>query len=166
MTSRGSLRQPRVAAPGRPRWRRRAGAATVCLVVLSLPVFCGGCTGARNDLGTTSSQCFRAIPVARAAVHGRGSYAGTVLVSVASLRTTSRLRLVASHAGPNVRALCLVAYKGTYHLEDVTGDVGTAPAGGVGTYAVAVVSSPGNLLLGTVIFRNVPVRFRHVSAGV
>jgi hypothetical protein len=146
------------------RWRR-GGATAVALGVLGLVVVGAGCTGARNDLGTTSGQCFRAIPVARAAVHGRGSYAGTVLVSVDSLRATSRLRLVADRAGPRVRAICLVAYKGTYRLEQVMGDVGNPPPGGVGTYAVVVVSSPGNLLLGTTLFRTVPVRFRHVSVG-
>jgi hypothetical protein len=135
------------------------------LLVASL-MLCGACTTARNDLGTTSSQCYRAIPVANAAVHGRGTYSGTVLVSVNELRNSGPLRYLAGSAGPSVQALCLVAYQGTYGPADVTDAEGPVLARGKGDYAVVVVSSPGNELVGTGIFHTEPIRLHHPHAGI
>jgi len=135
------------------------------LVVGVVALVAGGCTTARNDLGTTSSQCFRAIPVAHAAVDGHGTYAGAVLVSVSNLPRHHELRLLVEQVAPTVRSLCLVAYRGRFTLNEVDDAVGPLPPNRLGEYAVAVVSSPGNQLLGTAVFRSEPVRFRHLHIG-
>jgi hypothetical protein len=156
----GSTTDPKARHGTRPgRARLRIVAVTVTVVLLG-----AGCTAARNDLGTTTEQCFRAIPVGRAAVHGSGTYAGTVLVTVRDLTARGQLRLSTSR-DPRAKALCLVAYHGSYHTSDVMRPTGTVPSSGVGSYAVAIVSSPGNFLLGTNIFQMLPKRFRHTHVG-
>lgn len=46
------------------------------VTIVMLTGMLGGCTAARNGLGTRDSACFRVYPEARAAVHGHGRFAG------------------------------------------------------------------------------------------
>jgi len=53
--------------------------------------------------------------------------------------------------------VCLAAYTGHFTASSVQKPHGRSS----GKLAVAVVTSPGNKLLGTVILNRVPVRFQH-----
>jgi hypothetical protein len=54
--------------------------------------------------------------------------------------------------------VCIAAYKGHFTSSEVRKPLGWPS----GTLAVAVVTSPGNRLLGTLILTHVPVRFQHL----
>jgi hypothetical protein len=130
------------------------------VAALALP----GC--ARNTLGTTSSPCFQALPVAKEAVHGRGSFVGVRLVSASEMSKLRRLRGVIDHRSRTpVRNVCVVGYSGTFRPDQVSRPAGTVPASGVGHFAVVVVSNPQNKLLATVVLQREPVRFRHLALG-
>jgi hypothetical protein len=134
---------------------------TVALVLgLSLSGALAGCTSARDTLGTSVSPCFKALAVASEAVHDRGTFEGVRLVSITSLGHTARLRLSA-RAGPSVHSVCVVSYKGTFRLDQVEKPVGRVPAGGVGRYAIVVVSKPQDKLIGTLVRLTQPLRFSH-----
>jgi len=146
--------------------RMRRGCAVV-LVVLSLGVATlSGCTSARNTLGTNSSLCIRALAVARDAVHNQGQFAGVRLVKVSTLTPYPHLHQVvtARSSGP-LRDVCLVSYRGRFRLDQVDRPTGRAPPGGIGRFAIVVVSLPRNALLATVVLEHEPVRFRHYEFG-
>ena len=58
--------------------------------------------------------------------------------------------------GPK-QAVCLAAYTGHFTASAVSKPLGRPS----GTSAVAVVTTPGNKLLGTLILTKLPVRFEH-----
>ncbi len=125
------------------------------------------CTSARDTLGTNSSPCFEALPVAKAAVHGRGTFAGTRLLSAATVAKHQRMfQAITGRAHVRVRDVCLVSYTGTFDALDVNALLRAPPNGGVGHFAVVVVSRNTNKLLGTFILASEPVRFRHLALGV
>jgi len=149
-------------SPARPlrSWVCGALAAAAALGALS------GCTAARDTLGTNSSPCFRALALAKDAVHKRGTFSGVRLVSVTSLRVLPHLQATLeqrSHA--KLHNVCLVSYRGTYTPEQVERPAGETPPAGTGHVAVVVVSTPQNVLLATFVLQHEPVRFRHVAAG-
>ena len=57
--------------------------------------------------------------------------------------------------------VCAVSYKGTFTMDQVERPLGPAPSGGVGHYAIIIVSKPQNHLLGTVLRLTQPLRFGH-----
>jgi hypothetical protein len=121
-----------------------------------------GCTSARDTLGTNNSTCFEAIAAAGSAVHHRGSFAGVRLVSFNAFGTDVRLKdELVDLFGTTVKDVCVVSYRGTFATGQVEHPLGPAPAGGVGHYAIVIVSKPQNRLLGTVIRSSQPLRFGH-----
>lgn len=126
----------------------------------------GGCTSARNALGTSSSPCFRAVPVASEAVHDRGTLAGIRLVGQKEIDSRRRLReLVQGVAGPAVHDVCVVSFHGQFRLDQVEKPFGAAPPGGSGPVALVVVSTPQNQLLGTLVVDHEPLPLRHNVLG-
>ena len=135
---------------------RRRLAVLVALVVLPVA---SGCS-AHNALGTSNSPCYVALPAAEAAVHHQGHLMGLKLVTVSSLSSFPRLYGVAdttTAAGTPVTKVCLAGFIGRFTYSNVEQPVGP-PHGKV---AVAVLTYQGNQLLGTVLYRHVPVRFGH-----
>ncbi len=125
------------------------------------------CTSARDTLGTNSSPCFEALPVAKAAVHGRGTFAGTRLLSAATVAKHRRIyQAIRGRALVRLQDVCLVSYTGTFDASDVNALLRAPPNGGVGHFAIVVVSRSTNKLLGTFILASEPVRFRHLALGV
>jgi hypothetical protein len=137
-------------------------ATTLALVCAVVSLALAGCTSARDTLGTNASACFEALAVAEDAVHDNGRLAGVHLVSFADVGTELHLaRELAARAGPSVHDVCVVSYHGTYGAGQVQGPLGPLPAGGIGHYAIILVSKPQNKLLGTVIRLTQPLRFGH-----
>ena len=143
--------------------RARARAALgVAAGALAFVGALSGCTAARNTLGTSSSPCFRAVPVASEAVHDRGTLAGVRLLSSRDLDKRPKLRAVLStRAGQQVRTVCAIAYTGVFRVGEVQDPIGHGPMGGEGTFAVVCVSTPQNQLLGTIVLSRSPLPFRH-----
>jgi hypothetical protein len=146
------------------RWRRHgrrilfAAAATVACAGLA-----AGCTSPRNTLGTNSSPCFRAIPVATDAVADRGTLVGARLESVSSLH--QRLHALLDARAPTVKTVCVVAFRGRFRVDQVRRPYGPAPATGSGLFAIVVVSVPHNQLVGTIVLAKAPLPLRHVVLG-
>ena len=144
----------RVGALGRP--LGAAGAAVLGVVLLS------ACTAPRNTLGTNSSPCFKAVPVATDAVHDRGKLSGVRLLKSKDLDRRPHFRsLLEARAGTRVTTVCVVSFQGQYTLAQVERPFGRSPAGGGGPVALVVVSTPANRLLGTLVLSHVPLPLRH-----
>ena len=62
-----------------------------------------------------------------------------------------------SHDVPKGQNVCIAAYTGHFTASEVSKPFGRR----TGTLAVAVVTTPGNKLLGTLILTEIPVRFEH-----
>jgi hypothetical protein len=153
----------------RPGRRRRAGWRPALLALLaSIAVIgaLGGCSAGRGVLGTSTSPCFIALPLAKHAVHGRGSWTGVRIVDPATLtrneqglhRLLDRLHV---RPGQNV---CLVEYVGRFTPGQVERPIGPHLVG-VARYAIAVVTTRKPRLLGTVLLRHEPLTFRHSHLG-
>lgn len=120
------------------------------------------CTAPRNTLGTSSSQCFRAVPVASEAVKDRGKLTGVRLYRTRDLERHPHLREdLSSRAGGRISAVCAIAFSGTFRLDQVEKPLGHGPAGGSGSFALVLVSTPQNQLLGTVVLTQLPLPLRH-----
>jgi hypothetical protein len=150
-------------ARGTPRPTTRRAAAVAVLVLCSfLGSTLAACTSARDTLGTNASQCFEALAIASDAVHDRGTFAGVRLLSAAVLTADVHLRAdLSAIAGSPVHDLCVVSYRGTFRSHQVERPLGSPVAGGVGHYAIVIVSKPQNHLIGTVVRVTQPLRFGH-----
>jgi hypothetical protein len=125
-----------------------------------------GCTSARDTLGTNSSPCFHALALSADAVHDRGVFAGVRLVSASSLVKLHHLEAVVKQRSTTpLHNVCLVAYRGDFHLTQVQRPAGATPLSGVGHFAIVVISTPQNKLLATFVLAKEPVRFRHLALG-
>jgi hypothetical protein len=126
------------------------------------------CTSPRNTLGTTSSPCFRALPVAAKAVHDRGVIEGVNLLSATAIakRDPRAYDQLKAHFGRKIPGVCIVVYRGSFTATQVEEPRGRAPASGTGRFAVVVVTSPGNELLGTLVVNRLDYRTRHSRIGV
>jgi len=144
------------------RFRRSVGVMILCMAVAAAS---SACTSARNTLGTNSSPCYTAIPVAANAVHHRGRFLGVRLLSARQASTRRRLDALLDARAPKVKTVCVVAYGGSYRLSQVKRPFGMPPPSGTGAVAIVVVSSPHNRLIGTVVLRRVPLPFRHEVIG-
>lgn len=149
----------------RVRVRVRGLSAVASVLLMSFAsVLVSGCTSARNALGTNSSPCYLALPVAKDAVHGRGRFVGVRLVKASELATKVLvLRALTARSGGKLGDVCVVAYSGHYTLSQVESPLGRAPATGVGRYAIVVVDRSSNKLLATVVRNKEPEPFRHVT---
>jgi len=136
-------------------------AVTLAVCVL-VAVVVAGCTSARVTLGTNASPCFDALPVAHDAVHGRGTFAGVRLVSLSSFSADVHLQhYLAEGTAAKVHDVCVVSYRGTFTIHEVEKPLGPTPPGGVGHYAIVIVSKPQGHLVGTVVRLTQPLRFGH-----
>ncbi len=112
----------------------------------------GGCTPASNAIGPPeSSKCLLAIAASRAAVHGRGRYAGVRYVSArslaADLKASTELKALKKGQPPRHRvppalaavrsAVCVVAWRGSFDPHAVR--AGWPPRHRLGRLAIVVV---------------------------
>ena len=131
-------------------------AVTALAIGAALSVAAGGCTAARNTLGTSASQCFRALPAANDAVHDRGQLVGVRYLKAGSLdkeaRHSRRLReMIASTHG---RPACIVAFAGSYPRGSVKGSITRRS----GRYAVLVLDASSGALQFAIVVDRLPLR--------
>ena len=120
------------------------------LALLALVGLLAACTP-RNNLGTTSTACIKAIPAATADVHRKGRPEG--VREVIAARLAPRLPRLAPLGNQH---LCLVAFSDDFKPGDVT----SAATQRAGRYAVVVVDTKGKVLVAFVL-DSLPLRFRH-----
>jgi hypothetical protein len=150
----------------RRRWLDRPLSLVLSIAVTAAGL--GACGAGRNVLGTNTSPCFLALPVAKRAVEGHGSLAGVRLVDTARLRDPggrAMRALLDLLPGPVPQEVCVVAFTGSYTLSQVELPAGFPPAGEVGRYAIVVVTIPRSMLLGTFVVRHAPLVFIHAHVG-
>jgi hypothetical protein len=144
----------RVERRGRFRLKLASGSAA-CLLAAGL---LAGCTSARSNLGTSDSACFLALPSATKAVGAHSRFIGVHLYTLASLRKSAPHLYAALPSEPaSSQRICAFAFMGTFTKTSVSHPLGLAS----GPVAVAVLKTPSNQLLGTVLFNHAPVRFGH-----
>jgi hypothetical protein len=104
------------------------------------------------------------LPIAASAVEHRGRFAGVVFVSASTVdgkhQSKFKSELVA-RAGHPLTEVCLVAYEGSFTLDEVQKPLGAAPSEGSGRFAIVVVEPKGDFLLATFVTKEEPVRFKH-----
>jgi hypothetical protein len=121
-----------------------------------------GCTSARDTLGTSASSCFEALAVAGNAVHHQGTFAGVRSVSFSSVSADVHLgNAPSTTTALSKHNVCVVSYHGLFSVNQVEKPLGPAPPGGLGHYAIVIVSNPQNHLVGTVVRLTQPLRFDH-----
>ncbi len=139
------------------RSRIRAAAAVASGVLAAALVV--SCSSARSDLGSADqSSCYQALPVAAKAVGAQhGHLQGVRKYSLNGLRSMAPKlygRLADDLSAK--QGVCLAGYTGHFSATDVEKPLGRSS----GTVAVAVVTTPGNKLLGTLILAKVPLHFQ------
>ena len=150
MRSRGGWRQA---------WRRNTASVAACLLLGGLAT---ACTTARNDLGTSSSSCYLALPTAMKAVGGHGRLLGVQRFSLTSLRQQApNLYSQLDPHAPGSQRVCVVAFGGQFTAASVQAARGRSS----GRLGVVVSTTPGNRVLGTVLLARPPLRFGHPHAG-
>ena len=87
--------------------------AALALLAVFAPL--AACAGPRNTLNTATSQCFRALPLARASANDRGR-----LVGVRSVHATTLARRLPEAAPLGRQRLCVFAFKGPYNNGEIT----------------------------------------------
>jgi hypothetical protein len=153
--SAGPIRRPRLAAL----------IASIAVIAAGL----GACGAGRNALGTSADPCFAALPVAKHAVGGRGSFAGVRRVNVSHLTARGERamhELLSLLPVQPAHDVCLVAYSGSFTPSQVARPLGPPPAAGGGRYAIAVVTTMKHELLGTFVVAREPLKFAHVHLGL
>ncbi len=142
---------------GRPGLGRRLGAGLAGLVVAASLLT--ACSAARTGQGTSDESCYLALPTAAKAVGGHGHLAGVRKFTLASLHGVApRLYRFLVDNLPKHQDVCIAAYSGHFTSAMLSKPLGRS----TGTLAVAVVTTPGNELLGTLLLRKIPVRFQHL----
>jgi hypothetical protein len=141
---------------GRPRIRARAGALIAVLVLAA--ALLASCSSARTDTGTTADSCYLALPTAAKAVGGHGHLEGVRKYTLTSLHGIApKLYGRLADDLPKKQSICIAGYSGHFTSAEVSKPLGHPS----GTLAVAVVTTPGNRLLGTLVLSKIPVRFQH-----
>jgi hypothetical protein len=142
-----------IRAGERRRWIAAAAGLVLAATLLT------ACSAARTGLGTSDESCYLALPTAAKAVGGHGHLEGVRKYSVSGLRSVAP-RLYGRYAQdlPKGKSVCLAAYTGHFSESTVTKPVGRSS----GTLAIAIVQTPGNTLLATLILTKTPVRFKHI----
>ena len=150
------------AAVGRRRHSpTRRWAVVVAVLLMLVGATLTGCTAARNALGTNASPCFDSLAIADDAVHDHGTFAGVRQLSLTQFSADVQLQSVLAPFGRTVHDVCVVSYRGTFHVDQVEHPLGLPPPGGVGHFAIVVVAKPQNRLVGTVVRSTQPLRFSH-----
>lgn len=157
--------------------KSRATAAAIAVLMSATVAGAAGCASVRSGLGTSSSVCFRAIPVGRAAIagpssgkSGAGTFVGVRSSSQKDIDKfgTTHNALVAEltkrNGGP-LKGICLVAFHGSFDPVNLHELLGPVPPEGHRIYALAIVSEPSNKLLATVIRSREPISFTHLFIG-
>ena len=136
--------------------RTRIGAVAAGLVLAA--TLAASCSSARIDGGTTADSCYLALPTAARAVGGHGHLEGVRKYSLSNLHTIAPKLYgrLASNVSKK-QSICIAGYSGHFTSTDVSKPLGHP----TGTLAVAVVTTPGNHLLGTLVLSKIPVRFAH-----
>jgi hypothetical protein len=110
-----------------------------------------------------------ALPIAKRAVHGRGSLAGVRLVDTDRLTGPGgrfmRDLLGMLPARPP-RDICVVAYSGSFTPGQVEMPAGHRPAGAAARYAIVLVTASKPRLLGTFVVQHEPLAFSRVHVGL
>ncbi|MGO8823804.1 MAG: hypothetical protein ACLQU9_01025 [Acidimicrobiales bacterium] len=136
---------------------RRLAAGVAGLVVAASLLT--ACSAARTGQGTSDETCYLALPTAAKAVGAHGHLHGIRKYTLGNLRSVApKLYARLADDVPKGQSVCLAAYTGHFTSSSVSKPLGRT----VGTLAVAVVTTPGNKLLGTLILTKIPVRFQHV----
>ncbi|MHB8439829.1 MAG: hypothetical protein ACYDD4_11810 [Acidimicrobiales bacterium] len=147
--------------------RRRMGSAAgrtarCALAVAALAVTAAGCASPRNSLGTSSSPCYQALPVAISAIKSPGTLVGIRLLGQKQLSRLPRLEAVIdTRAGRKVNNVCAVEFHGSFNSAIVEKPFGQAGSKSNRSYAVVLVATPSNKLLGTIVLAHQPLGFRH-----
>jgi hypothetical protein len=153
-----SARRARSTATARTPRRRSALVALAASLLLTASVLTA-CSAARIGLGTTDESCYLALPTAAKSVGEHAHLEGIRKFSISSLRGIApKLYGRISHDVPKGKGVCLAAYTGHFTASSVSKPLGRQ----AGTLAVAIVTTPGNDLLATLVLTKIPVRFRHV----
>lgn len=121
-------------------------------VLLASAALCVSCAGPRNQLNTAASQCFRALPAARAAVGQKGALVGVHLVSSRALA-----RAVPQAPAVEGRRVCTVAFEDDYRV----GDLPQARAAGPGRYALVILDAHGSQPLAALVMDRLPRGLGH-----
>jgi hypothetical protein len=151
----------RRAAQPRPRSRSRTQAGALTAGLLLAASLLASCSSARSDLGTTDESCYLTLPTAARAVGGHGHLEGVRKFNFSDLRGMAP-RLYGQLAHDDLtpkQAVCLAAYTGHFTASEVAKPL--EHRSGTSAVAVAVVTTPANRLLGTLILTKLPVRFEH-----
>jgi hypothetical protein len=142
----------------RIRARTRIRVASLAAAIVLAATLLAACSTARSDFGTTDASCYLALPTAATAVGGHGHLEGVRKYTLSSLRTVApRLYSRLADDVPKKQAVCIAGYSGHFTSSEVSKAMGQPS----GILAVAVVATPGNKLLGTLILTKLPVRFQH-----
>jgi len=140
------------------RTRRRTRVAALAAALLLAATLLVSCSSARTDFGTTDASCYLALPTASKAVGGHGHLEGVRKYTVSGLRNVApRLYARLSKDESKKQGVCIAGYTGHFTAAEVSKPIGKPS----GTLAVAVVTTPGDKLLGTLILTKLPVRFQH-----
>jgi len=116
------------------------------------------CSTARTDSGTSADSCYLVLPTAAKAVGGHGHLEGVRKYSLNDLHTIApKLYGQLATDVSKKQAICIAGYSGHFTASEVSKPLGHP----TGTLAVAVVTTPGNRLLGTLVLSKIPVRFQH-----
>jgi hypothetical protein len=117
------------------------------------------CSAAKSDVGTSNESCYQALPAATKAVGSHAHLAGIRKFSLGDLHSVApRLYgAIADDLSPH-QSLCVAGFTGHFTASMVSKPLGQ-PSGIV---AVAVLTSPDNRLLGTLVLNHVPVQFSHL----
>lgn len=136
--------------------RTRVAALAAPLILAA--TLLASCSTARSDFGTTDASCYLALPTAAKAVGGHGQLEGVRKYTLSSLRNVApRLYKRLATDVSKKQGVCVAGYSGHFTSSEVSKAMGDPS----GTLAVAVVTTPGNKLLGTLILTKLPVRFQH-----
>ena len=139
-----------------------ASALAVAGLVLAASLLTA-CSAARTGLGTTDESCYLALPTAAKAVGGHGHLEG---VRKYTVEQPARVAPPPLRAAGRRRAQEAGRLRGRLHGPLQRGQVSKPLGRPAGTLAVAVVTTPGNKLLGTLILTKLPVRFRHTHSDL
>jgi hypothetical protein len=134
---------------------RATAAVGACVLMAAL---LAGCTTARSNLGTSDSSCYLALPTATKAVHSHGRLLGVHRFTLSALHQQApHLREQLAMDLPASESVCVVAFEGDF----TSGSVSEPHGRDAGRLAVVVSTTPGNHVLGTVIFARAPLHFGH-----
>lgn len=132
--------------------------ASMAAALVLAATLLASCSSARTDFGTNDASCYLELPTATQAVGGHGHLEGVRKYTLSGLRNVApRLYDRLAKDVSKKQGVCIAGYTGHFTAAEVTKAMGRPS----GTLAVAVVTTPGNKLLGTLILTKIPVRFQH-----